>query len=257
MTPQYLKSNRYLLGVVLVLLSATALSTLGIGLRHVEDASGWQILFYRSLSFTLSLTILVIIRSRGKLLSALTAIGPKGLLVGGLLATCSSMIVFSMLNTTVANTTFVISTTPFFAAALGWLVLREPVSRSTWVMMAVAITGIGLMLADGLTGGGLYGITLAFGVAICTGLMLVTVRSSRHIDMIPALIIAGLLTTAISFSLAGNLDISNHDRLISILLGCGQYALGFALLIAGTRYVPVAQVALLGLLEAVLAPTWV
>ena len=38
-------------GVVLVLAGAVLLSLAGISLRVMESASGWQILFYRSLTF--------------------------------------------------------------------------------------------------------------------------------------------------------------------------------------------------------------
>ena len=250
-------SDRYTLGIGLVVLSALVLSTLGIGLRHIEAASGWQILFYRSLSFTLTLALIVGVRSRGKLLSALISVGWKGVVVATLLAMGSTMMVFSMLNTTVANTTFVVSTTPFIAAALGWLILREAVAPSTCGLMGAAIGGIGLMLTDGLQGGGLAGVALAFGVALSAGLMLVMVRGSRDVDMIPALILAGLMTTVVTGFMAPSLDISSHDRWLSFGLGAGQYAIGFALLIAGTRFVPVAQVALLTLIEAVLGPVWV
>ena len=250
-------SDRYTLGIGLVVLSALVLSSLGIGLRHIETASGWQILFYRSLSFTLTLALIVGVRSRGKLLSALSSVGWRGVVVATLIAMGSIMMVFSMLNTTVANTTFVVSTTPFIAAALGWLILRETAAPSTWGLMGAAIGGIGLMLTDGLQGGGLVGIALAFGVALSAGLMLVMVRGSRDVDMIPALILAGLMTIVVTGFMAPSLDISSHDRCLAFGLGAGQYAIGFALLIAGTRFVPVAQVALLSLIEAVLGPVWV
>ena len=250
-------SDRYTLGIGLVVLSALVLRSLGIGLRHIETACGWQILFYRSLSFTLTLALIVGVRSRGKLLSALSSVGWRGVVVATLLAMGSTMMVFSMLNTTVANTTFVVSTTPFIAAALGWLILRETVAPSTWGLMGAAIGGIGLMLTDGLQGGGLVGIALAFGVALSAGLMLVMVRGSRDVDMIPALILAGLMTIVVTGFMAPSLDISSHDRCLAFGLGAGQYAIGFALLIAGARFVPVAQVALLSLIEAVLGPVWV
>jgi drug/metabolite transporter (DMT)-like permease len=250
------RSAHYRLGIFLVLASALALSTLGVGLRQIEAADGWQILFYRSLSFTLTLLIIVAIRSGGRIIAPFRRIGGQGLLVGVFLAGCSMLYVFAMLHTTIANASFVVSTTPFIAAALGWLLLGERVGRATWVAMAAALAGVGLMVADGLGTGGIAGIALALACAFFTAGMLVTVRGAHEIDMIPALTIAGVLTALCSAALASDLEVSAHDMGVAFLLGAGQYAVGYALLTAGARYVPVAEVGLLTLLDTVLNPIW-
>ena len=244
------------MGVCLVLLSGVVLSTLGVGIRQVEVASGWQILFYRSLSFIVTLCLIIALRYRSNFFHAFSRIGGRGLLVGLFLACASSLYVFSMLNTTVANAVFMVSTTPFIAAALGWMLLKERVGPSTWIAMTVALAGIGLMLVDGFSGGGLIGVVLAAGVAVTTALMLVAVRGSQEIDMIPALVVAGSITAALSALMVTDFQVTDHDLLWIVVLGAGQYACGFALLTAGARYVPVAQVGLLCLIETVLAPVW-
>lgn len=254
--PSTERSPHYLLGIVLVLGSAMALSTLGVGLRQVESASGWQILFYRSISFTVMLLLIIAVRHRGGALAAFRSIGRRGFLVALFLGSSSLLYVFAMLNTTVANATFVVSTTPFMAAALGWLVLRESVAAATWIAMAVALLGVALMVADGMETGSLVGVGLALGVAFGTACMLVTVRGATEIDMIPALVIAGVVTGIFTACMVSDFQISTHDLKVSFLLGAGQYAIGFALLTAGTRYVPVAEVTLLSLVETVLAPIW-
>ena len=253
-TPE--RSPHYLLGVILVLASGTVLSSLGVGLRQVESAGGWQILFYRSISFTLMLLLIIAVRYRGGVVAAFRSIGRRGFVVALFLATSSLLYVFAMLNTTVANATFVVSTTPFMAAALGWLVLRESVAVSTWIAMAVALIGVGLMVVDGMETGSLIGVVLALAVAFFTACMLVTVRGATEIDMIPALVIAGMLTGVFTGCMVSDFEISTHDLTVSFLLGAGQYAIGFVLLIAGTRYVPVAEVGLLSLMETVLSPIW-
>ena len=60
----------------------------------------------------------------------------------------------------------------------------------------------------------------------------------------------------VTFFLVDDFSVSRHDLVVISILGAGQYAIGFALLTAGTRYVPVAEVGLLSLLETVLAPIW-
>ena len=254
--PTTKRSPHYLLGVILVLASGAMLSTLGVGLRQIESASGWQILFYRSIAFTLMLLIIITIRYRGAVFAAFRSIGRRGFLVALFLASSSLLYVFAMLNTTIANATFIVSTTPFMAAGLGWLVLRESVSLTTWIAMAIALSGVALMVADGFETGSLIGVGLALGVALGTACMLVTVRGASEIDMIPALVIAGVATGIFTACMVPDFQISTHDLSVSFMLGAGQYAIGFVLLTSGTRYVPVAEVALLSLVETVLGPIW-
>ena len=251
------RSPHYKLGLVLILVSALVLSTFGFGIRHVVTTDGWQILFYRSISFTLTLLLILAVRYRGRLFTPFRKIGRRGAMIGGFLATASSLLVFSVLHTTIANTLFVVSTMPFIAAALGWVFLRERVAFSTWIAMIVALIGVLLMVADGLQAGGLLGILLAGGVAVCGATMLVTVRGAREIDMIPALALAGLFTAGFTVFMVADFEIPHTDLFWIFALGSGQYALGFALLVAGTRYVPVAEVTLLSLIETVLGPVWV
>ena len=256
-TPGPTRSPHYKLGLFLIVTSALVLSTFGIGIRQVETADGWQILFYRSLSFTLTLLLIIAVRYRGRVITPFRKVGRHGIIAGAFLATASSLLVFSVLHTTIANALFMIATTPFIAALLGRLILKELVPVSTWIAMAVALAGILLMVGDGLEAGGFLGIALAGGVALCGATMLVTVRSARTIDMIPALAFAGLFTAAFTAFMVSDFQIPRSDLLWILGLGCGQYALGFALLVAGTRYVPVAEVTLISLLENVLGPVWV
>ena len=47
--------RRYAYGVTLVIVGGVFLSTSGILLRNIEAATGWQILFYRGLTFSVTL----------------------------------------------------------------------------------------------------------------------------------------------------------------------------------------------------------
>ena len=71
--------------------------------------------------------------------------------------------VFAIMSTTVANTVVILSLSPLVSAALAWVVLRETLSGSTLAALVVAVAGVVVMCADGLTAGGLSGIVIAFG----------------------------------------------------------------------------------------------
>ena len=56
-------SLSYLNGVLLVLLAGLFWSTIGLGIRSIEQANVWQILSYRSFSLSAFLFILIALRS--------------------------------------------------------------------------------------------------------------------------------------------------------------------------------------------------
>ena len=65
--------------------------------------------------------------------------------------------IYALQTTTVANAVFLFAASPFMAALLGWIILKEPVRPATWVAIAVAWVGMFVMVRDGLAGGEMAG----------------------------------------------------------------------------------------------------
>ena len=250
-------NNRYLIGVVIVLLGGAFLSLSGILLRHVEAAGGWTILFYRSSAFFVTMTTILAFQYRRRTLTAFKAIGRNGLVAAMLLSLGNVFYIFAMLNTTVANVVFIIGSAPLVTALLGWLFLKEHISGWSMMAMFVALGGIGLMFADGLTGGGWFGSALAIAMVVMYAVYLLLLRASPNVDMVPATCLSGLLTACIALPMLQGFGISERDLLICIALGTVQFGAGFWLLTVGVRYIPAAEVALFSLSESILNPTWV
>jgi drug/metabolite transporter (DMT)-like permease len=255
----------YLLGLGGVLLAALCGSSAGILLRHIEAADGWQVLFYRSLSFSVLLFLVVVLRQRGGTLRAFRAIGWWGLAVALSLGGAFIAFVFAMLLTTVAEAVLILSAAPFVAAILDRAILGEAVAPATWLAMAGAACGIAIMMAGGLsTGGegfhivnilgGFVALIACVGYAFC----IVSLRAGRARDMMPATCLAGVVALAVSAVFAAPpWPISGHDLALALLLGTGQIGLQYLLITLSARWVPAAEIALLMLLEVVLAPIWV
>jgi drug/metabolite transporter (DMT)-like permease len=112
------------------------------------------------------------------------------------------------------------------------------------------------MVGDGISGGGLLGIVLALITITTFAIALVALRSGRRNDMRPATCIAGLIAFCAGGIMAPSLAISAHDLMVVVTMGIVQLGLQYALLTAGTRYVPAGEVALVGRLHLVLAPLW-
>ncbi len=249
--------SRYRVGVIMVLMAGVCLSLSGIIVRNLETTDGWQIIFYRSVFFLVTVFTWIAVRYRGRILPPFAAIGRNGLIIAVCLGMGSICYLFGVLFTTVANVVFIISAAPFFTALAGWMLLGERISLTTWTAMSAALLGVGLMVLDGLATGRLLGNLFAFGVVVSYVSMLIALRRSVHLDMVPAIFLAGVVSAAISAVFLESFAISGEDLPLLALLGSVQFAGGFILITLGSRYVPAAQVALLSLTETVLAPIWV
>jgi drug/metabolite transporter (DMT)-like permease len=246
----------YALGLAAVLLAAIAASSAGILVRQIEDASGWQVLFYRSLAFALVVLVVVIGRHRSGTVAAFRAIGVPGLVAAISLGGAFIAFIFALLWTTVAEAVFILSSAPFFAALLARLALGEVVGAATWAAMAVALGGIAVIVGDGLGGGG-WGAAAALAACLGYAGAIVALRAGRHVDMMPATCLSGVFAGLVCLPFAGSLAIGGHDLAFALLLGSGQIGLQYILVTIAARHVPAAQIALLMLVEVALAPLWV
>jgi len=252
-----LMQRRYGYGVTLVVIGGFFLSTSGILLRNIETASGWQILFYRGLAFSLTLFLLLLVRYRSGIGPAFRAIGKPGLWAALVLGLGSICYIFAILLTTVANAVFIIGAAPLATAFVGWLVLGERTSRFGVMAMLVSLTGIGLMFADGLLEGRWAGNVAALGVVASFVVFLLIIRRNRRTDMLPATCLSGLVMAGVAVFFVESLRISNHDLAIAIIMGCLQFGIGFWCFTVASRYIMASEVALFSLTESILGPVWV
>lgn len=254
-------AGHYRLGLAMAAGGGVCLSFGGLILRHIETGDGWQILVIRSLAFALTLLLYLLVRYRGALKGPMLAIGWDGLLVVPILGLGFVCYLFGLVLTSVANVVFIVSTAPFFAALIGWLVLRERVGATTGLAIAVALGGVALMVAGGLGGGpgggGLTGMLVALGAPISFALLIVVQRRRPADDLVPAVMLSGLFAALLAAALVEDWTLSPRDVALSALMGVVQIGFGFLLITLGARWLPAAQTALLTLSEAVLAPFWV
>lgn len=255
------RDRQYFRGVALVILAGTLMSVGGIGVRLIESAGAWQILFYRSLALIATLLVVLAIRNRGGPLGAFRAGGLPAMVAGLSLSFAFCGFIFSLSYTTVANTLFVLAAAPFLAAVLGLLVLGEAVRRATWLAMTVALAGIGAMVWEGFARGNPLGDLTALLAALGFAGFTVALRWGKTRDMRPAVCWAALFT-AIAAGVAipssgGGFAISAWDLGLSAIMGAVQIGAGLLVYTAGSRHLPAAELALLALTEVVLGPIWV
>jgi drug/metabolite transporter, DME family len=257
----------YALGVVLVALAGVFWSTGGILIRWIEAADAWQIIFYRSLSLAAALLLIVAIRHRGRLLAAFRAAGRGGLVAGACLSGGFIGYVLALQYTSVANAVFMLGASPFFVAVLGYWTLGERVRPATWLAMVIALSGIALMVAGGLIAGTIAGNLLALVASLSFAGFNVLLRRGRHTDMMPCVVIAGLIAAVIAGAVVVAMAaepgpgrgfvLGARDLGLCVAMGAGQVGLGLTVFTIGARHVPAVELALLAMTELVLAPLWV
>ncbi len=257
----------YTYGVLLVALAGVFWSTGGLLVRWIDAADAWQIIFYRSLSLALTLLLIVAVRHRGRLVRAFASAGWNGLLAGVCLSGGFIGYILSLEHTSVANAVFMLGTAPFFAAILGRAFLGEQVQRSSWLAMALALSGIAVMVAGSLVIGTIEGNLLALGASLSFAGYNVLLRRGRARDMLPGVVIAGLTAAAIAAPVVAVTSATGdpyaafvlgaRDLLLCLTMGTVQVGLGLTVFTIGARHVPAVELALVAMTELVLAPVWV
>ncbi len=246
---------------MLVILAGVLWSTMGIGIRSMEVANVWQILFYRSCALTTFLFIVISIRSGGRPFPVIRKVGLAGCIGGAGLVAAFAGGIFAIQTTSVANAMFLFSTAPFFAAFLGLVILKESVRRGTWIAMVGAIAGISIMVYGGFATGHMIGNLAALLAAVGFAVFSIALRWRKLDDMTPAVFLGGVFAAVTSAIICYNVgytfDIPLNDIMIALALGVFQVGAGLTLYTIGSKSVPAAELTLLCMTEVVLGPLWV
>ncbi|MDB4845723.1 DMT family transporter [Pelagibacteraceae bacterium] len=243
-------------GPLLVFLGAISLSFGGLIVKSFEGATLWQILFWRSVFFSLTVLIFLIINYKKNLITSFYESGLPGFVGGVILSGGFCGYVFAMYNTTVANTNFIISTQILFLAFFGYLFLKEKISIITLISIILAMTGVFLMVGNSLTSGEMLGNIVAFSMPITFAVLIVIVRKFPKVDMVPAQFVAGICCCIIGFFFSEKIMISSHDIFLGFIAGFFQVGFGFIFITIGARSTPSAMVGIIMLSESVLGPLW-
>jgi len=243
-------------GPVLIFMGALSLSFGGLLVKSFEGSTLWQILFWRSLFFSLTVLAFLIISYKKKTFQAFYESGLPGFFGGIVLSFGFCGYVFAMYNTTVANTNFIISLQILFLAIFGYFFLKEKISAITLTSIVLAISGVFLMVGNSLSPGELSGNLAAFTMPITFAVLIMIVRKFPTVDMVPAQFVAGISSCLIGFLLSNKLMISPHDIFLGFLAGFFQVGFGFIFITIGARSTPSAMVGVIMLSESVLGPIW-
>ena len=244
----------------LILFGGTCMSIIGVCMRLIEAADGFQILLYRSISLSLMVGFICCLRRRSWPWAFLKSLDRTDIIMGLALSIAFATYVFSMLYTSVAATLFILTSTPFMAALIGWLWIGEKPHPMTWLVMVAASFGVAIMISEGIELDRTFGNVMALISALAFAVMLVLARRSGKEDVLGGTFIGGGFALLIGFVMSvisgSGLIISGSDLGFSLFMGAFGIGIGIAFVTWGASYVPAAEVSILVLIESVLGPLW-
>ena len=227
-------------------------SSAGVLVRNMQIADSWEITFWRSVFMTLFLGGWLWQQHAGKAWQKIRAVGVPGLVSGALLTIMFIGFIFALSRTTVANTLIVVSSAPFLSAFFGWLFLHERVSMRTWLAMLAAFAGIVVMFFGAASHDRWIGALVALVVPVAYGLNVALLRHMHAtVDMIPAILLAGVISSAVTLPFALPIEASGHDFVLLAIMGAVQLGLGCILMTIASRSLAAAEIGLVSILETV------
>lgn len=250
-----MRTSNHRLGLALVTASAVAWSTAGFFARLIHLDS-MTMLAWRGVFGALGISaVSAILRGWGAW-HDLRAMGRPGWLFAAVSSLGMIFFIASLGHTTVAHVAVIYATVPLFAVALGWVMIREAPSGSAVLASLASVIGVVLMVGFGVEGG-LSGDLLGLGMTLSMAAMIAIARRFRDIPIMPAAGLSALLSGLVCWPFGHPLDVGSHDLLLLAMFGLVNSAAGLALFTLGAGLLPAVETALIGALDAPLAPLWV
>jgi drug/metabolite transporter (DMT)-like permease len=253
-SPQARSDHR--LGVFLVAASAVAWSVSGLFARMLT-VDAWTTVTMRAGIGVIYMGLGLVLTHRSNSIAAARSIGLFGVAVGACAGLSMLAYVGALFHTSIANVAVIYATTPFIAAGLGWIILKERVPSRTLVAALAALVGVGIMVAGSFGSGHLFGDTMAFAMALSFAVVAVVVRARPTLEMLPTNLVCCLVAAAIGLPFANIGAATGKDWLVMAMFAFTSIPLAFFMFLSGARKIPAAESGLITTLEVVLSPLWV
>ena len=220
----------------------------------------WQYIFGRGLTIFTILNLYLYFEEGKEFWKNYLKIGKSGVVGGSGLGIAMISFIYSITNTSAAITLLCLAAMPFFTALLAFLFLKEKITISVWVSIAIATIGIAIM-AFGNSGensfvGFVFGITSSIGFSVFS----VSLRWRKETPKFTTVAFAGFFC----FVFATIMILSKDQVFFSTSYNSSLFSLhgtlvclGLILYSIGSKAIPAAELTLLSLTEVIGGIFWV
>jgi len=244
-------------GYFITMLGVIAISPDGLLTRFIS-ADAITIIFWRGLLFGLTAMLFVVLRYRLKIFVVLSRLTPSDFGIMACYCVGNILFIYSITHTTVANTLFMLSTTPIWAALFSLVFLKEHMPRRTLVAIVAVVIGISVITRGAETGSSdWFGVIAGLFAAAALATQFSLIRLSPTKDILPSLGLGGIFTALVVSPFVVPAEVSNLDFTWLLIMGVCVLPIANALMFIGPKYLPAPEVGLMMLLETILGPTWV
>ena len=244
------KNSQRITGLSLVAVSAVVFSSAGIFTNYVS-ADAWAVIFWRGLAAA-GFTIVYMI-GIGQLGSEIRAFGKPAAAATVMMAAGTAAFIPAFKLSSVADVALIWAAAPFVAAALSWLFIAEPPTRTVTLASLVALLGVLVIVSSAAGSGKLEGNMLAlFMTLMMAGTMVIYRKWPVTTAALPAAL-SSLVLLPIAAAIGRPLAAPMHELPILIVFGLA-FAIASVSLSEGARRLPSSETALISTLETPLAP---
>ena len=252
--------------VALMVLVTALWSIAGVVTRHLDQARGFEVTFWRS-AFTAIGLILIMSVWRGLGIWKTLPWKSGYFWLSGLCWCCMfTAFMMALTLTAVANVLITLACGPLFTALGSWLFISHRLPLRTWLAIAFAGAGIALIFMTQIQLGEpnfLLGICIALIVPLAGATQWTLIQKSQSvgltIDLVPSVLLGAIISTLVTLPLAMPFQANVHDISLLALLGFVQLAIPCTLSVICARVLKAPEISLLSLLEVVfgIALAWV
>ena len=253
---------------VLLMVAVTLMwSIAGVVTRHLDNATGFELTFWRSLFNALALILMLGWLRGPKVLWGTLRSGGRTLWLSGVCwATMFTAFMVALTLTDVANVLVTMAIAPLLTALVARAALGHRLPRRTWG--AIVVAGGGIVWMYGARRGGAearhwIGTAVAFCVPVAAAVNWTLLQHLRGRygdqmpDMLAPVLLGALLSGAATLPLSWPFHASPHDLALLGLLGVVQLAIPCLLAVRVSQVLSAPEISLLALLEVVFGVAWV
>jgi drug/metabolite transporter (DMT)-like permease len=248
------------LGSLMALTAGGVWSFGAIAARKADSSDAFQYLIWRSIGIIIVIEVWSLFRRRPQQTVLAYTSGRRMLLANVALLLASIGFVYAVKVTTAANAAFLGSTTPLFSVCIARFVLGERLNRRTIGAIALALSGLMIMVIGDLEVGSIVGDLAALSSAMGFAVYTVVVRSRPQRDWSPVLpgyaVLMIAICATITVSQGNTLTPPAEDVALALLHGGVIIVIGTYLYNTASRSVPAAAMTVFVQTEMVLVPVW-
>lgn len=255
MTNQSFDTKQRALGMSLAILGVLLVSFDPVFIRFA-GVSGADTVFLFGLFTAISMPVLLKSTDKRSLKEIAKQSGWPLLIASLLMLASSSSFVLSVKHTSIANTFIIMSATPVISALASYFLLKERLSKSTWVTILAIMLGVFIVANGSVETGNLLGDLLALAAVFFLALIFVLLRKYQDVSRLGAVGLAGFMLALVMLPFATPESYSTNTWLIMAAMGLFSAPIGRALSMTATKYISASEVSITMVLDAVLASLW-